>query len=176
MPLEAASGILMPPGTAGKVPKLQLDDSGVKDGATAQVDGASELFTRHSAAVYRYCLRRLGSPQDAEDALQVTYLNAWRSLKRGFEPEQPAPWLFRIAANVCATELSSKLGGTRLELRDPTTLDELAGVEDSGSEELLGLSEALRELPARQRRALVLRDWRGALFPKNTAEKNRSGA
>ncbi len=176
MPWEAASGILVPPGTAGKVLKLQLDESGVTDGATAQVDGASELFRRHSAAVYRYCLRRLGSPEDAEDALQATYLNAWRSLKRGFEPEQPAPWLFRIAANVCATELSSKLGGTRLELRDPTRLDELAGLEDSGSEELLGLSEALRELPARQRRALVLRDWRGLSYHEIAAEMTVSDA
>jgi RNA polymerase sigma-70 factor (ECF subfamily) len=157
-------------------PRLQLDESGLKDGTTAEVDDATVLFTRYSTGVYRYCLRRLRSPEEAEDALQVTYLNAWRSLKRGFEPEQPRPWLFQIAANVCATMLRSTLGGTRLELRDPSTLDELAGVEDAGSEELLGLSEALRELPSRQRRALVLRDWQGLSYNEIAAEMAVSDA
>jgi RNA polymerase sigma-70 factor (ECF subfamily) len=149
---------------------LELNENGLHDSAAAEVDDATELFTRYSASVYRYCLRRLGSPEEAEDALQGTYLNAWRSLKRGFTPEQPRAWLFQIAANVCATVLRSKLGGTRLELRDPATLDELARVEDPGSEELLGLSEALRDLPARQRRALVLRDWQGLSYDEIAAE------
>lgn len=157
-------------------PRLQLDESGLKDGTTAEVDDATELFTRYSADVYRYCLKRLRSPEEAEDALQVTYLNAWRSLKRGFEPHQPRPWLFQIAANVCATVLRSKLGGTRLELRDPSMLDELPGVEDPGSDELLGLSEALRELPSRQRRALVLRDWQGLSYNEIAAEMAVSDA
>jgi hypothetical protein len=72
--------------------------------------------------------------------------------------------------------LRSKLGGTRLELRDPNTLDELAGVEDRGSDDLLGLSEALRELPSRQRRALVLRDWQGLSYNEIAAEMAVSDA
>jgi RNA polymerase sigma factor (sigma-70 family) len=149
---------------------LQLNQNGLQDSATAEVGDATELFTRYSAGVYRYCLRRLGSPEEAEDALQGTYLNAWRSLKGGFTPEQPRAWLFQIAANVCATVLRSKLGGTRLELRDPAKLDELARAEDPGSEELFGLSQALRDLPARQRRALVLRDWQGLSYDEIAAE------
>jgi RNA polymerase sigma-70 factor, ECF subfamily len=155
---------------------LQLDESRLKDGMTPERADATELFTRHSAGVYRYCLRRLGSREEAEDALQVTFLNAWRSLKRGFEPEHPRPWLFQIAGNVCASVLRSKLGGTRLELRDPNTLDELAGADDRGTESLPGLSEALRELPSRQRRALVLRDWQGLSYNEIAAEMAVSDA
>jgi RNA polymerase sigma factor (sigma-70 family) len=157
-------------------PTLELNENGLQDSATTEVDDATELFARYSASVYRYCLRRLGSPEEAEDALQGTYLNAWRSLKRGVTPEQPRAWLFQIAANVCATVLRSKLGGTRLELRDPATLDQFARVEHSGSEELLGLSEALRDLPARQRRALVLRDWQGLSYDEIAAEMAVSDA
>ncbi|MCA1657511.1 MAG: sigma-70 family RNA polymerase sigma factor, partial [Actinobacteria bacterium] len=113
---------------------------------------------------------------EAEDALQVTFLNAWRSLKRGFEPQQPRSWLFQIAGNVCTTSLRSKLGGTRLELRDPTALDEFAKAEHPGNEELLGLSEALRELPCRQRRAIVLRDWQGLSYNEIAAEMAVSDA
>jgi len=149
---------------------MQLTSNGSKDGKRADAEDATELFTRYSAGVYRYCLGRLGSREEAEDALQVTYLNAWRSLKRGFEPQQPRPWLFQIAANVCASSLRSKLRGTRLELRDPSALDELAKAEGPGNEELLGLSEALRDLPSRQRRAIVLRDWQGLSYEEIAAE------
>jgi RNA polymerase sigma-70 factor, ECF subfamily len=156
--------------------ELQLAGSDLGNGKTAEAEDATELFTQYSAGVYRYCLGRLGSPEEAEDALQVTYLNAWRSLKRGFEPRQPRPWLFQIAANVCATSLRSKLRGTRLELRDPGALDELAGAQEPGNEELLGLSQALRDLPSRQRRAIVLRDWQGLSYDEIAAEMAVSDA
>jgi RNA polymerase sigma-70 factor (ECF subfamily) len=144
--------------------------SALEQERTVEADDATELFTRHSPGIYRYCLRRLGSPEEAEDALQLTYLNAWRSLKSGVEPDQRRPWLFGIAANVCSTALRTKLGGTSLELRDPGTLDELAANEKAGREELLGLSEALRKLPVRQRRALLLRDWQGLSYREIAAE------
>jgi RNA polymerase sigma-70 factor (ECF subfamily) len=144
------------------------------NGATA--DGASELFTRYSAGIYRYCLKRLRSREEAEDALQATYLNAWRSLKGGFQPNDPRPWLFQIAANVCASNLRAKLGGTRLELRDPEELNELAQVDQPGNEAFLDLTEAVRELPDRQRRALVLRDWHGLAYDEIAAEMAVSDA
>ena len=167
MPVDNASAIL---GFryAGRG-ALQVDESGLH-GATNGREEATELFTRHASAIYRYCLRRLGSREEAEDALQVTYLNAWRSLKAGCEPRDHRAWLFQIAANVCASVLRTRLGGTRLELRDPSALDELAAVEDPESDELVGLSEALRELPSRQRHALVLRDWRGLSYNEIAAE------
>ena len=134
---------------------------GASHGVASERDGAAELFARYSAPIYRYCYRRLGSREEAEDALQATYLNAWRSLKDGFAPENPQPWLFRIAANVCASNLRAKLGGTQLELRDPEAFEHLVQVEQPQREEFLDLTEAVRELPDRQRRALVLRDWHG---------------
>ena len=145
-------------------------------GTTAEREETTELFTRHANGIYHYCLKRLGSPEEAEDALQVTYLNAWRSLKDGCRPRVHRAWLFQIAANVCASTLRSKLGGTRLELRDPGTLDVLVAVEDRESEDLLGLTEALRELPSRQRRALVLRDWQGLSYNEIAAEMAVSDA
>jgi RNA polymerase sigma-70 factor (ECF subfamily) len=131
---------------------------------------ASELFKGYSPAVFRYCLKRLGSREEAEDAVQLTFLNAWRSLEAGFEPDQPRPWLFQIAANVCSTSLRSKLGTARTELRDPVVLDDMAAHERTGREELVGLPEALRLLPMRQRRALLLRDWQGLSYREIAAD------
>jgi RNA polymerase sigma-70 factor (ECF subfamily) len=131
---------------------------------------ATELFKGHSTAVFRYCLRRLGSREEAEDAVQLTFLNAWRSLERGFEPVRPRPWLFQIAANVCSSSLRTKLGSTRTELRDPVALDDMAAHERNGREELVGLPEALRLLPTQQRRALLLRDWQGLSYREIAAD------
>jgi RNA polymerase sigma-70 factor, ECF subfamily len=149
---------------------VSQNGNGLQDGGAYELERASELFARHSAGVYRYCLRRLGSREEAEDALQVTYLNAWRSLKGGFQPDQHRPWLYQIAANVCSTSLRTKLGRKQVELRDPADLDSIVAQSRAGAEELVGLSEALRELPARQRRALVLRHWQGLTYGEIAAD------
>jgi RNA polymerase sigma-70 factor (ECF subfamily) len=121
------------------------------------------LFEQHSGRVYAYCLRRLGSVQEAEDALQVTYLNAWRSLVVGTKPEEPTAWLLAIAANVCSSDLRSTLRRGTVELRPPADLEEV-GAEPVDGDELFGLTAAVAALPDRQRRALVLRDWRGLSY------------
>ena len=121
---------------------------------------AETLFEEQSGRIYRFCVRRLGSPQEAEDALQATYLNAWRSLKAGTRPHDAVPWLFQIAANVCATVLRNRSRHGPVELLPPADIEHVASKE-ADSDELLGLTEALEALPERQRQALLLRDWRG---------------
>jgi RNA polymerase sigma factor (sigma-70 family) len=124
---------------------------------------AEKLFDEYSNPVYRFCLSRLGSREEAEDALQVTYLNAWRSLNAGTRPAEPKPWLFQIAANVCSTALRNRLRSAPVEPRAPEDLEQV-GSEDRSRDELLGLDEALEALPDRQRRAILLRDWRGLSY------------
>jgi RNA polymerase sigma-70 factor (ECF subfamily) len=136
---------------------------------------AEQLFEDYSGRIYRYCLARLGSPEEAEDALQGTYLNAWRSLKGGVRPREPRPWLFQIASNVCSTVLRSRLRGATVELRSPHALDYMGSSRDPG-DELFGLSAALEALPERQRHALLLRDWRGLSYNEIAAELDVSYA
>lgn len=136
---------------------------------------AERLFEDYSSRIYRYCLARLGSPEEAEDALQGTYLNAWRSLKGGVRPIEPRPWLFQIASNVCSTVLRSRLRGPTVELRSPEALDRVRSSRDPG-DELFGLSAALEALPERQRHALLLRDWRGLSYDEIADELDVSYA
>lgn len=124
---------------------------------------AERLFDEYSDPVFRFCLARLGSPEEAEDALQITYLNAWRSLNAGTRPAEPKPWLFQIAANVCSTMLRNRLRAAPVESRAPEDLEQV-GSEDRPHDELLGLDEALEALPDRQRRAILLREWRGLSY------------
>jgi RNA polymerase sigma-70 factor, ECF subfamily len=131
------------------------------------------LYEDYSGRVFRYCLSRLDSPEEAEDALQATYLNAWRSLSRGVEPISTRPWLFAIAANVCSTMLRRRLTGATVELRSPEAFDRIPSNTEP-NDDLLGLSAALEELPERQRRALLLRDWRGLSYDEIAVELGAS--
>lgn len=67
-------------------------------GDTAAFD---RLVAPHRRALHTHCYRLLGSPFDADDALQETLLAAWRGLA-GFEARSAlGTWLYRIATHVC---------------------------------------------------------------------------
>jgi RNA polymerase sigma-70 factor (ECF subfamily) len=107
--------------------------------------------------VYAFCLYRL----DAEDAVQSTFLNAFRGLERGVIPLSEAAWLFKIAQNVCLTRRRSASRRRRVEFAAPVD-ETIASPERDDT--LVDLGGALRGLPPRQRRALVLREWRGLAY------------
>jgi len=155
------------PGTNGE---LSPHENGHSNAAGPRTE---RLYEDYAGRVYRYCLSRLDSPEEAEDALQATYLNAWRSLDSGAEPISTRPWLFQIASNVCSSMLRTRLSGAKVELRSPETFDRIPA-EAGPTDDLLGLSAALEGLPERQRQALLLRDWRGLSYDEIATEMNSS--
>ena len=71
-------------------------------------DGDSQAFRalveRHSRAVYNLAQRMTGSPQDAEDVVQETFLKAYKQLGRFESRSNFGTWLHRIAVN-CSIDL-----------------------------------------------------------------------
>src|SRR3954464_14105383 len=116
-----------------------------------------ELYHSFSRQIFFFCLYRLGNVQDAEDALQTTFLNAYRALERGVVPVSPA-WLFKIAENVCLSRGRAASRRSRVESAVPLDDDVAAPEHDLVTYDF---GRALRSLPVRQRRALVLREWNG---------------
>jgi RNA polymerase sigma factor (sigma-70 family) len=122
---------------------------------------AARLFREHSGWIYGYCLRLLRSPEDAEDALQATYLSACRSLSRGVRPSVDSAWLLRITHNACLTRLRSSHRRARFEQVHAVSVLETAPAPDREADDLVGLTDALASLSEQQRRAILLREWRG---------------
>ena len=131
-----------------------------------------ELYERHAARVYSFCLHQLGNREEAEDATQSTFLNAFRGLRRGVAPVAETAWLLAIARNVCLTRVRSTVRRRRLEApRDLQALqDTVPARAAAGGDELLWLGDALSGLPANQRRAILLREWQGLSYDEIAAD------
>jgi RNA polymerase sigma-70 factor (ECF subfamily) len=112
--------------------------------------------------LHLHCYRMLGSPHDAEDALQETLLRAWRQLASFEERAALRTWLYRIATNVCLRALERRpppLLPYPDDVADVTASqpDPHASAEEREAVELAYLA-LLRRLAPRQRAAFVLRE------------------
>ncbi len=146
---------------------------------------------RHRRELTAYCYRMLGSPFEAEDAVQDTLLRAWRSLDRFEGRASLRGWLYRIATNVCLDMLAGRERRARpmdlAEAHAPDTpvgemLAEVTWIEPIPDGRVLGEGDpaavaesretirlafvaALQHLPPRQRAALILCEvlhWKAA--------------
>jgi RNA polymerase sigma factor (sigma-70 family) len=133
--------------------------------AAPEADATRALYERYANQIFGYCLHQLGSREEAEDAVQSTFLNAFRGLKRGVVPEMEAAWLFKIAHNVCLSRRRSSWRRGRIESpADFEVVEELAPAPSRRSDELIGLQDVLETMPENQRRAILLREWQGLSY------------
>jgi RNA polymerase sigma-70 factor, ECF subfamily len=155
--------------------------TGVQSSAVAVNQSFGDL-ERHRRELNAYCYRMLGSPFEAEDAVQDTLLRAWRALERFEGRASLRSWLYRIATNVCLDMLDGRERRARPmdlgEARSPSgPLDEglpevtwiepvpdgrvapegdPAAVAESHETIRLAFVAALQHLPPRQRAVLIL--------------------
>ena len=125
--------------------------------ARADSRAFAALYRRYVDPIYRYCYRRLGSREVAEDATSLVFAKALAALPT-CRDESFRAWLFAIAHNVVANDLRAA--------RQDRPLETVAPVPDGGAgpEEAAIAGEAratvlglLPLLPADQRRVLELR-------------------
>jgi RNA polymerase sigma-70 factor, ECF subfamily len=132
---------------------------------------ATDLYERYASRLYGFCLQRLGNREEAEDAVQTTFLNAFRGLSRGVVPASESAWLFKIAENVCLSRHRASFRRRRVEVPgDLTVVEETVAAPARADDELIPLEDALAEMPEAQRRALLLREWQGLSYREIAAE------
>jgi RNA polymerase sigma-70 factor (ECF subfamily) len=140
-------------------------------------DDAAVLYERYYDRIFGYCLYHLGSREEAEDVAQTTFMWAYRGLRRGVVPRAEASWLFTIAQNACRARHRTR--GRRRErevLSDPVTLADMSPAPVADTDDLMGLEDALARMPELQRRAILLREWRGLSYKEIAAELELSNA
>ena len=123
------------------------------------------LYERHAAKILSYCQHQLGSREEAEDAVQTTFMNAFRALGKGIVPESETAWLFKIAENVCLSRRRSSWRRNRIESpSDFEVIEEVVPGPSRQRDELIGIEDALASMPEQQRRAILLREWQGLSY------------
>jgi RNA polymerase sigma-70 factor (ECF subfamily) len=178
-----------PPAAAGREPAGASAEASGMSGQAGAVD-VRETFEARTGPLRRellaHCYRMLGSPDDAEDAVQETLLRAWKAYPGFAERSSIRVWLYRIATNVCLTAaeqrarrpLPSGLGGPEDDPHAPPgTADDAvpwlrpipdalvtpesadpAAVVAARAGLRLALVAGLQYLPPRQRAVLILRE------------------
>lgn len=114
-----------------------------------------QLLTQYEQPIYWHIRRLVGSHEDAQDALQETFIRAWRNLDSLRQASSERAWLYRIATNEAL-----RLIDARPENQD--SLDEgtpIAAVNDSPAPDDIqaALTAAVNTLPPRQRAVFIMR-------------------
>jgi len=122
------------------------------------------LYAQLGPVLLVYVRSLLRNPAEAEDAVQHTFLNAYRSLRSGTRPRAEAAWMFAIAANVCRERRRSAWRRSRIEVVSDDGLVGDRAAPERSHEELSGVADALAELTPNQRRAILMREWQGLSY------------
>ncbi len=77
------------------------DDVYVHKTVEGDVEAFNELVSRHHTKIYGLAYRMLGNSEDAEDATQETFLEAYKSIKSFRFQSQFGTWLYSIGLNTC---------------------------------------------------------------------------
>jgi RNA polymerase sigma-70 factor (TIGR02960 family) len=146
--------------------------------ATTTEPDFTSLTERHRRELHVHCYRMLASFEEAEDAVQETFLRAWRGRDSFDGSTLFRAWLYRIATNVCLDQLrrnSRRVSGMNSFAEVPwltpypdLLLDEVSPSDDDPDAVVveretieLAFLAAMQVLPPRQRAAFLVRDVLG---------------
>jgi RNA polymerase sigma factor (sigma-70 family) len=117
------------------------------------------IVQRYRRPLLRYCRRLLPSSR-AEDAVQQTFLGAYRAISVGEPILQLRPWLYRAAHNASVDALRQN-GWDNDPIDKHSRRTERADETWASREDLRDLVTSLQALPMQQRQAIVLRELEG---------------
>jgi RNA polymerase sigma-70 factor (ECF subfamily) len=148
---------------------VETDEVLVQRAQKGDTGAFDELVRRYTQIVYRVLYKILRHEEDTQDALQDTFVSAYRALPRFRQDARFSTWIYRIATN--AALMKARARKTNLVSLDHPTDDsdartawELPDWSATPDEEIMTvetrriMEEAIQALPAEQRAAFVLHD------------------
>ncbi|MDE0297196.1 MAG: sigma-70 family RNA polymerase sigma factor [Candidatus Poribacteria bacterium] len=133
---------------------------------TVEGDGSAfnELVQRHYTKIYGLACRMLGNPDDASDATQETFLEAYKSLESFQFQSKFSTWLYRVAINTCQQHIRKSDSRGRTLISYSNSLREPGCNAEADIPERLALKTerdnliqaAINQLPPKQRAVVVL--------------------
>ena len=148
---------------------VEVDEVLVQRAQKGDTGAFDELVRRYTSIVYRILYKILRHDEDTQDALQDTFVSAYRALPRFRQDARFSTWLYRIATN--AALMKARARRTNLVSLDHPTEDpdaqsawELPDWSATPDEEIMTgetrriMEEAIQALPPEQRAAFVLHD------------------
>ncbi len=131
------------------------DERLVKRAANGDEHAFAQLYDRYAPRLLSFCRYLLGSREEAQDAVQQTFIRAHRAIAGGKPPEELRPWLYTVARNRCRTLRAAPRDVPVEDIGDAVALDGLADIVQR-REDLRALVRDLDGLPEDQRAALVM--------------------
>ncbi len=140
------------------------DDVYVHQTVEGDAEAFNELVNRHHSKIYGLAYRMLGNPDDAADATQETFLEAYKSVKSFQFQSQFGTWLYRIGINTCQQYIRKSQSNER-KLTAYSREAEIHGPasENDSPERMLIKTEqseiiqgAIDRLPPKQREVVTL--------------------
>ena len=135
------------------------------------VERYAVLVQRYQDSYRRFATRMLGSADDADDALQMAFVRAYRALAQCDDPSRFGAWLHRIVLNECRTFGARKARRERRVVADHDALelvqDDRAGPDDGLTAE--AVQRALDRIDPDQREAFVLKHVEGMNYDEMAA-------
>ena len=131
-----------------------MDERLINEAIAGSREAFATLYGSYKDRLYRYALYRLGSPEDAEDAVSECVLAAWKSIGSLRSSKAFSSWIFRILSNCCASRIKEAIGSrgnVERVIREGSFMPE--GRSPSLAVEL---SEALAELSDQDREIVLL--------------------
>ena len=124
------------------------------------------IYDRHHRGILSFCRHMLGSREEAEDAVQHTFIAAHKDITGSDKPLRLKAWLYTIARNRCLSVLRARREQVALDDFEPSVDGLSAAVERR--QDLRDLLADVSRLPEEQRAALVLAEL-GALSHEDIA-------
>lgn len=146
-----------------------------RDRGLANEDGIRAAYAAHGAELYRFALRALGDEGLAQDAVQETFLRAWRSADR-YDPALSSlrVWLFAIIRNVVVDLARRRSAGSFATVAgEPDMVERTLRPVPDETERVLAtwlVEEALGRLSAEHRQVIVETYIRGRSYEEVAGE------